>query len=531
MKKITYILVCAAAAVAAASCSKTEQNVSNSDRVDATINATIPSTKVTIDGITTSWTTGDKMTVFDLNGTSEGEFTATNSGTTAAFSGTKATEDDILMFAIYPANSAATCQSEQNKVYTSIPTVQDGSISNALIAGVSDGDDNFTFANVCSVLKLTITDTDITTITFVSTSTLVPETEATYEANPIAGDVAVNCADPENIALEWSDLDGAKQYSSIMIKNADGSALTPGDKYIALYPGTYEGTLVFGKKDGSVRYAAGINFNSREFAQNKIRNFGTANFTWVPNAIAGVFSLGNDTRVLFAQGNIMYQTTTATWKINDTYESLYQYNTEATGYWIEHFNWNNANTPDDVVTDYAKVAGERGYWDEEGDWSKKVGDGKWEIFDINQISYLFDFGKDLTRSAKAKVGQAVGIVKLDGRFYTVVYPDGWTGEYFSKTAYPTSDNVTAEELEALQDLGCMVLSCGGHRARSTAALQDLGKVGQYWTCTWKSGSNETRGVASAARFIYTGATPSMKEGGLESDRGFLVRPYYPLETK
>ena len=515
MKKLIIFSLCAVAAMAAVSCSNKENaEAPASQRVPATINAVAQATsKMTIDALQTSWEAGDAVSVFDIEGKSEGRFTASAAGTKVAFGGTKASEDDLLYYAIYPANDAAVYDAEAATIKTTIPCEQDGTISSALAFAQNDGDDNFVFYNVTSVVKFTIpeTETDIEKVIFVADS-----------SRTIAGDVVVKLDEFTSVASEAED---AAKYAIVVVTNGD-KPLTPGDKYISVLPGTCAGTLVFAKKDGSVRYAAAKPVSYRTYKVNTIKNLGTANITWVKGAAWGVYSVAMDKakginkKVLFAQGNVQYNGTTGEWRISsDPVNGIHEYNTES---WIEHFFWNNA----DIPTGYAEDRTQK-TWSEAGDWSKKIGAG-WSMFTQAEANFIavVSSGASNHRESKKVVSQAWATARISdaNMKFCIWYPDGYPGPFLSKDGFT---EVTEDELNALQDKGCVIIACDSaveyKNSNFVFSGNNLGNVSWLWTQSRRSAA----GAAAALRFNFT-STNEVKTANL-LNAAYNVRPMYEIK--
>lgn len=449
MKTIKKISLCAIAAMAVASCNMaelSEQHTSNPVRTEINACSSV-STKLTIDGLQTSWESGDMISVFDTEGMSEGDFTATAAGTNVTFTGYKISESDVLKVAVFPSDEDATYMPSTNKLYTIIPAEQSGKISSSLAVAENDGSGNFMFSNAASVIKITVPESE--SINFIS---------FTADASTaIAGDVIIDLNETVRSAVS-SNVTGAAKYSRIIVYN-DGEPLV-GDQYITVIPGSYSGTLVFGKTDAADRYAAAKIVAEKNYSVNTIKNFGAAaNLNWVKNAVTGVFSMDlAGTKVLMSQGYIKYTKSTGSWRISNDFNTGV---TSDSSDEIENFNWFNANNPSS--TDGSAVSAS-------GDWALKLPQSGWYTPDHTQLTYLFHVVKSTTpqtsRQVAGFVKQSLGLVNIedDGKTkpVAVMYPDGWAGEF-----YPDDDlfktKVTVEELKALEDKGCAIVVGGDFR--------------------------------------------------------------------
>ena len=503
MKKTVFIILCAVAAMASVSCAKLDVNdVAVGQRVPAVINATAGvSTRATIDGLQTAWEAGDKISVFDATGKAEGAFTANASGTSVAFTGTK-DEGDALKYAIYPANESATCAA--GVFTTTIPSEQDGTINSSLaIAEEKDG--KFEFRNAASVIKITI-PAEETAINFVA---FVADNGAA-----IAGDVTADMTDLKAVV---STADGAVKYSRVSVYR-DGQPLS-GDLYLTVIPGNYSGTLVFGKKDGTVRYAATVKLASKDYNVDRIKNFGTAaNMKWIQGAVPGVFSIdSNGRKALMSQGYIQYNAADQSWKIADTFVRLTGWDPEGV---IELFRWDNADTPTSTTTHAS------GY-SEDGDWAKKLAAG-WSTGTWEEYEFCFKNTQESShdsREAHSLVQHCLGLVQVTAdEYYAILYPDGWAGQF---ALYTASDQVpsvtmTIDELKVLEDKGCAILGLGGILNNGAWAAMTPPQM-NIWTTVWKDRKN-----AYAFRLVFTGGNWQRLVRTVYLTYGYLARPYYEI---
>lgn len=150
MKQLTFTLLCAAALVCAASCQK--EFADSDGMVPVTISASLPDTKVAIDGVSPKWQSGDKIAVFTTDGTLCPAFSTTDGGSqSATFSGSKP-DGSTLGVAVYPYDAAVSMSG--STVTINIPSEQDGKAANAVMAAPAG--ESFNFQNLLSVVKLNI---------------------------------------------------------------------------------------------------------------------------------------------------------------------------------------------------------------------------------------------------------------------------------------------------------------------------------------------------------------------------------------
>lgn len=143
-------------------------------------------TKVTLEGKSVLWAAGDQIKVFDGTATPLSPFTVTSGeGTTSAsFSGSVADPSKKTYYALYPYQETATFTSGEIEIgstkYSSYLTVDlpeeqqavDGSVDpKAFLAlAVSDGNGDFSFKNLNSLVKFRLSESDITNLKSISIS-------------------------------------------------------------------------------------------------------------------------------------------------------------------------------------------------------------------------------------------------------------------------------------------------------------------------------------------------------------------------
>ncbi len=505
MKKTILFSLCALAALATFSCTKSEiSGDADGLRVPANISASASATRATISGLQTSWEIGDQISVFSETGTAEGAFTSEDEGTNATFTGSKGV-GDVLKYAVYPHKDGAACTGG-GVISTTIPGEQDGTINSAVAVAVESAG-AWNFHNAASVIKITIPALE-TAINFVS---FVADNAAT-----IAGDVTIDTAD--NTAVASTDPEAVK-YSCVNVYR-DGAVLS-GDLYLTVIPGDYSGRVVFGKKDGSRRYAATVKVSSRTFSVNRIKDFGTASgLSWVSGAVPGVFSLNNSgKKALMSQGYIRYDVVNDTWSIADTFTRLTSWTpTEI----IELFRWDNADTPTSTTTHASAYS-------EAGDWAKKLEAG-WSTGTWQEYEFCFKNTADNTTKSREDYGlvqKCAGLVKVaDNEYYAILYPDGWVGEFANYTASTQIPGVTMtiSELKTLEDKGCAIFGLGNSLNKSGVWTVATPPQLNIWTTVWS-----TNKAAYAFRFVYTSGNWTRLVRGLEHTYGYCARPYYELD--
>lgn len=253
--------VCAAAALSIVSCTEinlTEQPVADAKSI---IRASLVETKTTVaDNGAYSWTSGDEVSVFDEQGVQcPSSFVAQSAGSSVIFEGQKEDVTDVLKYALYPYDAAATCTTA-GVISTSIPSTQDGNISSALSVAVSSDGVAFPFVNASSVIKVSFDSSD--DIRYMRMDF----------AAPVTGDVTVDCATGE--------IAGASCNSVIL---SSEEALS-GAKYLSIAP-VAKGDVKFTFRNGQGLTAVKEATISSDFLAGHIRSLGAVrNLTFEESA-------------------------------------------------------------------------------------------------------------------------------------------------------------------------------------------------------------------------------------------------------
>ena len=206
MKKIYSFLFAAVTVFAAASCQKeVDNNVQATPAEDTfTVTATVGlDTKTTLDenGKSTLWTTGDKISVFDMNPAGNNCcFEIATEDLPAATAEFKYTGEfirpdvnenpDPFLVALYPYQSTALCDFANTYMITgiSVPTEQvakadgfDSAATFALAIGTESTKNDLKFNNLYSLLKFTVADEGVKSVTVAVNSEAKLAGEATVQ--------------------------------------------------------------------------------------------------------------------------------------------------------------------------------------------------------------------------------------------------------------------------------------------------------------------------------------------------------------
>lgn len=152
-------LGCIAAVLSAISCQKeaavTAETISATDKlVPVTVEATVPETRVALEGNLPVWTKGDQIGIFTADKVLCPPFTAQTGGSASTtFSGQKP-EWSTLTTAFFPYDAKAALGSAG--LSFTLPQSQSGKVSDAVMVGTGNQNDGFTFRNVCALLRMSV---------------------------------------------------------------------------------------------------------------------------------------------------------------------------------------------------------------------------------------------------------------------------------------------------------------------------------------------------------------------------------------
>jgi hypothetical protein len=229
-------------------------------------------------------------------------------------------------------------------------------------------------------------------------------------------------------------------------------------------------------------------------------------------AINARYSIGDNTTVVFAQGNLQYQASTGTWRFAENqYDMIGSGNANISASysgWIDLFGWGTGNNPTNSSTndsDYSTFV----------DWGVNAisnGGNKanlWRTLTNDEWGYLFN-----TRAnASAKYGQAT-VAGVNG---IIVLPDVYEGTAINTDHSAYSNNtISAEAWAAYEANGAVFLPAAGYR--NGTVVGNVGSNGYYWSSTL----NENNPGYAWNFYFYSG---NVITGSFDNRyRGFSVRP-------
>ena len=230
MKRKFYLLITASCCmIALSNCSK-EKNIEFIEPGDSNVQTFVSVIEAGVTGKTelTSankvlWLSGDQINLF-AEGTSY-MLETSDDGANASFTGNVPVASEY--YALYPYNASASINS--GIISTSLPSSQKpvaGGIDDDLNIMVAHANDNqLSFKNVCSIIRINISRSDITSLKLAST-----------DGSALAGDVTIdyNSGEPSITSV-------TNPSSFIILEKEDGSALAAGTYAFVILPSSLNG--------------------------------------------------------------------------------------------------------------------------------------------------------------------------------------------------------------------------------------------------------------------------------------------------
>lgn len=190
-------------------------------------------------------------------------------------------------------------------------------------------------------------------------------------------------------------------------------------------------------------------------------------------AIDGLFSVSANKHVQFAQGNLQYKGSTATWSFaKHQYDYIgkdNQYADTAYDGWIDLFGWGTGLCPT-LTSSYD------GDYPSFNDWGDHI-DGGWRTLTITEWNYV------LKSRSGANIKHATGTV--DGVHGLILLPDHWelpNGCTFRPGCKEWDGNeYTKEQWQQMEAANAVFLPAAGIRWGKD--VKEVGQYGYYWTST------------------------------------------------
>ena len=192
-----------------------------------------------------------------------------------------------------------------------------------------------------------------------------------------------------------------------------------------------------------------------------------------------LFSVGDNKKVYFSQGNLQYQPSSNTWRFSEhQWDAIGESNeliTSAYNGWIDLFGWGTGNKP--TKTSVKNIDYDRFY-----DWGNSCDDDYiWRTMTKEEWSYVIDKRKTISgiRYAKAIVNGINGLILL---------PDNWDKSYYnlnntnnSSAEYRNNKISKTDWINKFGVNGAVFLPVTGFRYG--ISVGDSKDQGYYWTST------------------------------------------------
>ena len=223
--------------------------------VDATVEATLLESKVSLDGKTPVWNAGDRIGIFTSDGQLCPAFTAGEGGASSTtFSGQKPS-GSVLATAFYPYDSGATVSG--GSITLTLPHEQSGSAADAIMVAAGSQEGGFVFHNVCCLVKFSV-----------PSSLNVRKVEILSDGH-LSGSFSVNT---NSFAVSAGSPSSSSDKSVVL---SSSSALS-GEYVLAVVPGTGKRLqMAFTRGDGKIALVNKDFGTGKPFAAGVIKDIGT----------------------------------------------------------------------------------------------------------------------------------------------------------------------------------------------------------------------------------------------------------------
>ena len=266
VKETIFIIALAAVAV---SCAKDSTPV-NDPAGEKVFTAGISTKTELVGGNAVHWVANDKISLFD--GVANREFTTTDAGATATFTGTAS--DAATYYALYPYQAGASC--DGGVITATLPATQTavaGSFANLLNLSVAKTTDtHLHFKNVCALVAVDLQKYfEVTSIKLEGGN-----------GEDLAGTLSISF-DGEGTPVVNSITDASK---SITLSNG-GAVLEEGVYYFVVAPGTYSSGFKITLTDSSSRTKEIEETASVPLARAKLKAYTVRNPYWFTRVVWG----------------------------------------------------------------------------------------------------------------------------------------------------------------------------------------------------------------------------------------------------
>lgn len=286
----------AAIAVSVIACNRIDEQTSPVDSLS--FNATVVETKtILVDNVKTHWVSDDAISVFGTEG-ANWWFGTKGNGAAVTFDqiGNQTVEDGLVAsqpYALYPYDASASVSGNvmTTQILKDQYAVAGGFPSNQkpLLVAKADADGNLAFQHASSVVKFTLTDSDIEWMYIKGN-----------DEEELTGTSVVTVGDEISTVVE-----GSWTETAATLKNEDGSPLAPGTYYMVMAPMEFETgiTMEWGPaKDGFENWKSTTNKVVAEAGH--ILNVGTLGYKAASSdATAPALSAFSEYNITLASGS------------------------------------------------------------------------------------------------------------------------------------------------------------------------------------------------------------------------------------
>ena len=217
-------------------------------------------------------------------------------------------------------------------------------------------------------------------------------------------------------------------------------------------------------------YCAWLTQNGKPTMYGEIQQFTTLDEGSVKSI--GEFSVADDKKITFSQGNLQYRPTTKTWYFaKNQWEYLGEANANiGPSYmgWIDLFGWGTGDAA-------AKLSTNNSDYEQFVAWGDETISGEsntWRTLNADEWDYLL-----YSRSNADSLYESAIVNKQNG---IVIYPDGWSYYYAGLMGWDMHTYSTSEWKE-LESRGAIFLPAIG--SRQGWVLNSIQNYGRYWTDT------------------------------------------------
>ena len=518
MKKISMILMAFALAITMSQCKKNEgQPTSNDEVVTITLDVKQNNgSKVVVNPNTgtVDFETGDKIYVG-----SGGKYVGflTHNGTNFSGNITNPTENQPLQFYflgnVTPQETLSAGTTEECSVIISdqtehLPVISCAASNENYVSGVTAYSAHL--LNKCALVKFNVTtlSNSVICITGMKNKVIVDFASNTLTSTQDGEGVVMLPSGGGESVEKWAILLPQEESE----EGGEGSVITFDGKFVGIRPVI------------------------PQITENAYLSDGISVSLVMPGAINGLFSISNNSQVLFSMGNLQYQGSSHTWRFaenqwnyvgsatdGNVYEEDIKCNNSliAQDYsgWIDLFCWGTGLNP----TASSTTNNNYSYFREWGN-NPIINGGntsyRWRTLTISEWEYIINTRNTLSgiRYAKANVNGVNGIILL---------PDDWSRFFYNLINANCNDGnfddntMTALQWITLERHGAIFLPAAGIRIGTS--ISHANSSGEYWSSTYD-------GTSSGRAFFIDFSDPQLNTNEGNYSRGYgrsvrLVQDY------